>query len=167
MQPAVERSLPPEVVRARYATVDIGILFGANGKPLDKNLLPCVTLNLFSDVTYTGIVTRVQKVRWGVSWTGRLQGKQDGYFHLVVTDNVFIAHVASLEGVYEVAWAGDGLYQVVQIDQSKFLEDYPAAAQPNGQIRRGRTRMRIPVPSLTSWWLTPTTLASPKVVPQP
>jgi peptidyl-Asp metalloendopeptidase len=127
MRPALERPLSPEVARARYVNVNIGMLFSDSGKPLNKNLLPRVTLNLFSEVTYTGIVTRVQREYGGFTWTGRLQGKRDGYFHLVVVDNVFIAHVASPEGIYEVSWAGDGLYQAVQIDQSKFGEDYPGA----------------------------------------
>jgi len=127
MRPAVERPLSPEVARARYVNVNIGMLFSDTGKPLNKNLLPRVTLNLFSDVTYTGIVTRVQKDEWGISWTGRLQGKPNSYFYLVVTDNVFIAHVASPEGIYEVSWAGDDLYQAVQIDQSKFVDEDPAA----------------------------------------
>jgi hypothetical protein len=118
----------PQIARSRYVTVDVGSLFNNNdGKPLDKQSLPEVTLNLFPDTSYTGVLTNVKQDQWGTTWNGRLKGKQQGYFYLVVADDVFIAHVASAEGVYEVSWAGDGLYKVVQIDQSKFIDHDPAA----------------------------------------
>jgi hypothetical protein len=118
----------PQITRSRHVTVEIGSLFNnSNGKPLDKQSLPEVTLNLFSDTSYTGVLTNVKQDEWSTTWKGRLKGKQQGYFYLVVTEDIFLAHVASAEGVYEVSWAGDGLYKVVQIDQSKFVDHDPAA----------------------------------------
>lgn len=111
-RPAADAPNESYVARSRYVTVDVGMLFDANGKPRTKQSLPEIALNLFPDATYTGVLTRVQQDSMSASWSGRLKGKQ-GYFYLVVADNVFIAHVASPEGIYEVSWAGEDLYKAV------------------------------------------------------
>ena len=115
------------MARSRFVSVNVGMLFDASGKPLDKQSLPEISLNLFPDVSYTGVVTRAWKDNWGSYWTGRLKGVRGGYFYLTVVDGAFMAHVASALGVYEVSFAGDNLYRSIQIDQSKFVDHDPAA----------------------------------------
>ncbi len=90
------------VARVRFIYVNLGTLFAANGRQLGKAKLPEVSLNLFPDVNYTGVMSRAWKDRWGSYWTGTLKGVEDGYFYLTVVDGVFMAHVASTQGVYEV-----------------------------------------------------------------
>ncbi|MFH2038292.1 MAG: M12 family metallo-peptidase [Chloroflexota bacterium] len=127
---AVQADVRPadaSVVRSRYLHVDQAMLFDASGQPLNKNSLPEVTLNIFPDVAYTGMITALEVKPWGASWTGNIKGK-DGYFYLVVSEGAFIAHIASPEGVYEVSSAGgDDLYQAIQIDQSVLVDHDPAA----------------------------------------
>ncbi len=126
-RPALARPNESFVVRSRYVFVNTGALFGDNGKPLGSKQLPQITLNLFSNTSYTGVVTSAYMDRWASYWIGRLKGVANGYFYLTVADGAFIAHIASPRGVYEVSWAGDGLYKVIQIDQSKFVDHDPAA----------------------------------------
>ncbi len=114
------------VARSRFVTANLAMLFDASGKPRSKTSLPQISLNLFPNARFTGIVTSVSRDRWGSYWYGRLKG-QPGYFHIVVVDDTLIAHVASpVKGVYEVSWAGSGLYKSIQIDQSKFVDHDPS-----------------------------------------
>jgi hypothetical protein len=123
------------MAHSRFVSVNVGMLFDASGKPLDKQSLPEIALNLFPDVSYTGVVTRAWQDNWGDYWTGRLNGVQGGYFYLTVVDGAFMAHVASGLGVYEVSFAGDNLYRAIQIDQSKFVDHDPAAKfDPPGAV---------------------------------
>lgn len=124
---------PVSVMRSRLVSVDTGQLFMADGKPLARNAQ--VTLNIFDDVAYKGVITRVQKNGvHGYSWTGRLAGVENGYFYLITYDDAFIAHIASKAGVYEVSWAGDGIYRVIQLDHSKLVDDYPAEYADPGPL---------------------------------
>ena len=114
-----------EVIRSRLVNVNFGLLFAPNGNALDASVNPEITLNLFPDTSYTGVVERVeQNFSGNKSWIGKLKGK-DGYFYLVASEGAFVAHVASKEGIYEVSLAGENLYRVIQIDQSKLKEDAP------------------------------------------
>lgn len=127
---AIARPLDAHMARARYVTVNTAMLFGANGKPLGKGVLPEITLNIFDDATFTGRVSRAWQDRWGAYWTGSLNGVAGGYFHLTVADGIVMVHVASPRGVYEVAYTSDGQYRAIQIDQSKFVDEIPSAKYP-------------------------------------
>lgn len=120
------RPLESHQARARYVTVNTAMLFGMNGMPLGKGSLPEVQLNIFEDANYTGRVTRAWSDSWGSYWTGRLNGVPGGSFYLTAVEGAFMAHVASPQGVYEVAMTSDGLYQAVEIDQSKFVDHDPS-----------------------------------------
>lgn len=124
---------PASVLRSRLVSVDAAQLFQADGRPLDRNSR--VTLNVFDDVSYTGVITRAQKNGvHGYSWTGRLAGVSNGYFYLVTYDEAFIAHIASKDGVYEVSWAADGVYRAIQLDHSMLVDDYPAEFGEPGPV---------------------------------
>ena len=132
--PADVRPADPSVARSRYLYVNQAMLFDASGQPLNMNSLPEVTLNIFPDVAFTGVMTGLEVNQWGTSWTGNIKGR-DGYFYLVVSEGAFIAHIASPEGVYEISSAGDNLYQAIQIDQSVLVDHDPAATfDPPGDI---------------------------------
>ena len=133
---------PAYVMRSRVVNVNFGLLSASSGQALNASTNPEVTLNLFPDATYTGVVERVeQNFSGGKSWIGKLKGK-DGYFYLVNSGEAFIAHVASKEGIYEVSLAGQSLYKIVQIDQSLLKEDAPGLVdrpdpvllEPNGDV---------------------------------
>ena len=116
---------PAHVVRSRFVNVNFGLLFGPGGQALDASTTPEITLNLFPDANFTGVVERVElNFSGGRSWAGKLKDR-NGYFLLVASEAAFIAHVASPQGIYEVSLAGKNLYKVVQIDQSRLAEDAP------------------------------------------
>jgi hypothetical protein len=112
---------PAHVMRSRLVHVNVGLLEGA----LNASVRPEITLNLFGDARFTGVVHTVeQNFSGGKTWTGRLK-EDNGLFFLVANEGAFVAHVASRKGTYEVSLAGENLYKVVQIDQSKLGEDGP------------------------------------------
>ncbi len=124
-----------QIMRERFVTVNTASLFDASGKQLGKASLPEITLNLFPDVTYTGVVTRAFTDRWGSYWSGRLRGVEGGYFYLTVVEGTFMAHVASALGVYEVSLAEGDIYRTIQIDQSKFKDHDDAwSFEPSGEV---------------------------------
>lgn len=123
------------VTRSRYVNVNMGLLFDANRKARDAKSMPEITLNLFEDTAFAGVVKSVRSDRWGTTWYGRLKNHAGGYFYLTVVEDGFIAHVASPQNVYEVSFAGKGLYKAIKIDQSQFV-DHPKDVQyePPGEI---------------------------------
>jgi hypothetical protein len=141
------------VARSRLVTVNMGLLV-QNGRALDASAVREVGLNLFPDASYTGVVTGFTNYDANThSWNGTLKDVPGGYFYLTTSGDAFMAHVASSKGVYEVAFAGGNLYRVVQIDQSKFVDEpddghdiaaNPAPAAAAADVR-GDSRARIDV----------------------
>lgn len=113
------RDLPsePQISRARFVTVNLGQLIDEAGQ---SHNVREVTLNLFPDVTYTGVIEQVEQAGDTVSWTGSLKNVQYSYFTMVYTSGVFMGHFGSPQGIYEVVFVEDGLYRVIEIDQTKF-----------------------------------------------
>ena len=52
-----------DVARSRYVNVNMGLLMDNRGQARDAKALPEVTLNLFPDANYTGLVDRVETNR--------------------------------------------------------------------------------------------------------
>ncbi|HBD07764.1 MAG TPA: hypothetical protein DCZ69_05840 [Syntrophobacteraceae bacterium] len=124
-----------QVMRERFVTVNTGMLFDAGGKQLSKASLPEITLNLFPDATFTGVVAGAFSDSWGSFWNGRLKGVQGGYFYLTVVEGVMMAHVASPRGIYEVSLAEGDIYKSIQIDQTKFKDHDDAwTYEPSGEV---------------------------------
>jgi hypothetical protein len=120
------------VMRSRYVTVDMRPLLNADGSPRAVSSLSAITLNLFDNATYAGVVKSVYKGALGsTNWVGTLSDVPGGYFYLVSVDGAFIAHVASTQGIYEVSYASPNVYRVVQLDQSQFVDE-PAGWNPQG-----------------------------------
>lgn len=130
LQPSADAATRPEVVRSQYLKVNTGLLVSVAGAQADRRSLPEVSLNLFANANYTGVVTDARQDQWGSTWSGSLKGVPNGYFYLTVVDGVFMAHVASTRGVYEVTQAGGDLYRAVQLDQSKFKDHNDRWAPP-------------------------------------
>jgi hypothetical protein len=111
----------PQIVRNRFVKVNLDRLLDAQGRPREMGANADLTLNLFPDVIYAGVIDRIDSNGPGsYSWTGHLKGIEFSEMTLVLSSDVFIAHIASPAGVYEVHTAGNDLYQVIKIDQTKF-----------------------------------------------
>ena len=123
------------VAEARFVTVNVGMLFAPNGKALGKARLPEISLNLFPNATFTGVVSRSWTDSWGSYWTGTLKDVENGYFYLTVVEGVLMAHVGSPAGIYEVSLASGDLYKAIRIDQSKFKDhDQAWTYEPSGAV---------------------------------
>lgn len=83
-----------------------------------------VTFNLFPGLTLKGDVTSSSKVMSMRTWRGKLTNTT-GYFYAAQAGDAYVAHVATLKGVYEISKVGDGTYRVIELDQSKNREDAP------------------------------------------
>ena len=118
---------PAEVIRHRDVAVDIGSLFFPNGNARGRAALGSVTLNLFEDVSFTGTVTRMFREDIADTWSGTLDGTEQGYFHMAVADGTYAAHVNTGTDVYEVESDGAGGYRVIEIDQSQFVDHPPGS----------------------------------------
>lgn len=116
---------PASVGRSRNVSVNTDLLVANYGTMKDIQTNPEVTLNLFDDANFTGVITSVEKTADGYSWVGKIKGQAQSYFYMLTVKDAFILHVASAsDGIYEVSSAGNGLYRVIKIDQSKFV-DHP------------------------------------------
>ncbi len=114
---AASYNQPPHVVRYRYVNVNFELL---PAEPATGDGDVEVTLNLFPDANYDAIVKKVEyDPSLGTIWTGTLDGVANSHFTFLITEGVFIANIASTEGVYEVSLAGDGFYRVIEVDQSE------------------------------------------------
>ena len=77
-------------------------------------------LNLFDDVSFTGLVERVAPTfSGGYSLSGRLAGVEMGTMTLVVNGSVVAGTVRTPEGVYRIRPTDGGLHVVSQIDRSR------------------------------------------------
>lgn len=110
----------PEIARFRFVKVNLALLLDETGQASKLSANSEVMLNLFQDVTYTGVIERIEQNGDEFSWVGYLRGVEFSELIMIFSGGVFIAHFASPEGVYEVSTAGGDLYQIMMIDQSKF-----------------------------------------------
>jgi hypothetical protein len=117
---------PANAARSRLVRLNLGLLLESDGQARDLPAGTEIELNLFPDQTYTGVIEQVQQEGETYSWTGHLKDVEYSSLTMVYTGGIFIGNFASPAGVYEVANAGDDLYQIILIDPSKFQgeEDY-------------------------------------------
>lgn len=126
---------PVQVMRLRYVNVNLNLLLDAKGKALDVAATPELTLNLFDDTSFIGVVTKIEKTpNVSTSWIGTLKNVENGYFYIVSTGDAVIVHVASPLGTYEASMVGKNVYRVVQLDQTKFGEDAPIRMPEPGPV---------------------------------
>jgi len=109
----------PHISRSRFVHLNLSLLLTDEGEPLPLEPGTKITLNLFPDLTYIGVLGSILQDEGGTSWVGTLEGIEYSEMTMVYTGEAFIAHIASPLGVYEVSSLGDGLYRVIQIDQNQ------------------------------------------------
>ena len=132
-------SLDATTLRRRVVTIDFGMLTRAraaasvlprppvhtkaeSSRSSEGDAAPAsdatLTLNLFRDVVFTGIVERTAPTfSGGYSISGRLAGKALGTLTLVVNGKTVAGTVRTLDGTYWIRTAGDGLYAISQVEE--------------------------------------------------
>lgn len=106
------------IVRSRVVKINLPVLLDETGGA--RSLAgDTITLNLFPDVTYTGVLDRIEESGDSYTWLGHLKDVEFSELTMIYTGEVFIAKIASPQGVYEVSNIGEDLYRIIQIDQLK------------------------------------------------
>ncbi len=78
-----------------------------------------LTLNLFEDVVFTGIVEHTAPTfSGGYSISGRLVGDSLGTLTLVVNGETVAGSVRTLDGTYRIRSVGSGLYAISEIEET-------------------------------------------------
>jgi peptidyl-Asp metalloendopeptidase len=126
-----------EVVRSRRVTVDVTRLAEGTAADADLRARGTLLLNLFDDATFVATLDRTERTAGGYNWVGGLAGLEGSQVVLSVVGDVVTATIFAPGSVYGIRYAGDGIHEAVQIDQSQFPpeQDAAAAAAPPGQAR--------------------------------
>ena len=119
-------------MRRRLVTIDFKMLTRAQASAarperrttaLRAGSPATLTLNLFDDAVFTGIVERTAPTfSGGYAVSGRLAGEPPGTMTLVVNGKVVAGTVRTSLATYRIRSAGGGLHAVSQVDPSKLPE---------------------------------------------
>ena len=138
----VSRTAPDALtLRRRLVTIDLGQLVpvtdaATRAAAAGIEIAPSgvLTLNLFDDAVFTGLVERTAVTfSGGQSLSGRLAGIEMGTMTLVVNGDVVAGTVRTPEATYRIRPAGNGLHTVSQIDPSQL----PPPGEPIPRRRLG------------------------------
>ena len=114
------------VLRSRVVRIDFGALTAARLDADRETPAPPLTLNLFDDVMFSGIVERTAPTfSGGYVLSGRLDGIALGTMTLVVNGEVVAGTVLTPQATYRIRSAGGRLHAIRQID--------PATLPPEGE----------------------------------
>jgi len=117
--------ITPAATRTRYVGIDLSVLSGPQGDVSAQSLEgSTIQMNLFPDLIYNVVIDSVEvSASGGTAWNGHIDSVNPSYVYMVYTEGVFAAHIGSLEGVFEVHYAGEELYSISQLDQSLYPDD--------------------------------------------
>ena len=121
---SVLASPEPTETRSRFVEMNLDLLLEANGTAKDLGQDAELTINLFPDTVYLGVIQQITSESGTTTWTGYLKDIEYSSLILVYTGDVFIGHFASPLGVYEVSNISGDTYQVIQVDQNALQEGY-------------------------------------------
>jgi len=96
--------------------VNLPLLLDETGQP---RAVKEISLNLFPDVTYVGVIDRSEREGDTLSWVGHLRGALPGEMTMVWTSGVFMGSFAASEGVYQASNIAEGVYRIVLIDRTQ------------------------------------------------
>ena len=116
---------PQAAVRSRTAGINLSVLSGPQGDLGSQSLKgKTIQMNLFEDTFYDVVIDSIEaSASGGTAWNGHIAGLIPSYAYMVYTEGVFAAHVASLKGVYEVQYSGNGIYTISQLEHSLYPDD--------------------------------------------
>lgn len=117
-----ESKVPDEFARRwRVVMIDFSTLDHLSAAdPGDSLTRPRLSLNLFDDTTFTGIVERkAPTFSGGYAFTGRIAEDPLGTMALVVNGRTVVGTVRTLEATYRIRSAGRDRYTVTEVDTSK------------------------------------------------
>jgi hypothetical protein len=112
-------------VRSRTVGLNLSVLSGPQGDVGSQSLRGnTIQMNLFEDTVYDVVIDSIEaSASGGTAWNGHIAGLIPSYAYMIYTEGVFAAHVASLEGVYEVQYSAGDVYTVSQLDHALYPDD--------------------------------------------
>ena len=117
----------PLAMRRRFVAIDFEMLRVARAAATRRGgVSATLTLNLFDDAEFTGIVENVEATSSGYALLGRIRGVELGAMALVVNGEVVAGTVRVPGATYRIRFDGKGVHAVSQIDLSKL----PRGAEP-------------------------------------
>ena len=133
-------------LRQRLVAIDFGQLSppvdaaGAGAAAAAAAPSGVLTLNLFDDASFTGLVQSVAPTfSGGYSLSGQLAGVEMGTMTLVVNGEVVAGTVRTPEATYRIRPAGGGLHAVSEVDLSRL----PPLGEPIPRYREEDDRLRL------------------------
>ena len=137
-QRAPGRSRHPSVIRSRPVTISASFLAGLQ-RAGRRGAPPTLLLNLFDDVSLQAVLDRAEDTLDGVTWAGRVPGRDRSSVTLAIVGDAIAGSVIMPGAVYAIRHAGGGVHEVVEVDQAQFPPEaqpvpVPASARAGGAV---------------------------------
>ena len=117
----------PLTMRRRLVKIDFEMLREARAAATRRGgVSATLTLNLFGDAEFTGIVERAEATASGYALLGRIRGVELGTMALVINGEVVAGTVRTPGATYRIRSDGKGTFAISQVDLSKL----PRGAEP-------------------------------------
>jgi peptidyl-Asp metalloendopeptidase len=111
------------IIRTRYVQPQFALLTSADMAPSRENL----ALNLFADVSFTGIIDEIQSNSSGsTTWIGHLEDKEFGTFTLVARADILMGTIKTNQVSYRITYLPTGIHAIQELDEAAF----PAELEP-------------------------------------
>ena len=124
-------------LRQRVVTIDFDMLARMRATVVQKGAPETLVLNLFDDLVLTGLVEGTAPTfSGGYSVSGGIAGQPLATVTLVVNGSTVAGSVRTLDGTYRIRSAGDGLYSISQIDDSKIPFECEVVEPLAGKLER-------------------------------
>ena len=125
------------MLRSRLTLIDLELLAEARAAAELDTTPPTLTLNLFDDVVFSGIVELIEPtLSGGYALSGHLDGVELGTMTLVVNGEVVAGSVRTPDSTYRIRPVGGGRHAIEQIDSRSLPEGgeplTPSSPDPGG-----------------------------------
>ncbi len=117
----------PTIIRTRYVQPQFLILTTADPSPGKEQ----ITLNLFEDVSFTGVVEkRIANSSGSTTIMGRLDGVDLGTFLLVEKEGVLVGTVKAISAHYRINLVGNDIHVISELDETAFPPELNPVKSP-------------------------------------
>lgn len=104
-----------------------------------RNLNGAVTLDLFPDTSLTAERTDIEAPEaGGFVWVGEDRGPRHAFVTLVINNNEVLGHIQTGGKLFSIEPVSGRLHRIIEIDQSKILDDMHAPPIADRRIERAK-----------------------------
>jgi hypothetical protein len=117
--------------------VPVGADFAGDRLNRARNLNGAVTLDLFPGLTLTAQRTDIETPEaGGFVWVGEDRGARHAFVTLVINNNEVLGHIQTGGKLYSIEPVSGPLHRIIEIDQSKILDDMHAPPIPEANEKK-------------------------------